>query len=42
MNGRIYDSLIGRFLSPDPTLQFPGDLQSYHRYAYVLNNPLQV
>jgi RHS repeat-associated protein len=41
MNGRVYDPMIGRFLSPDPNVQFVGDLQSYNRYSYVLNNPLR-
>jgi RHS repeat-associated protein len=41
MNGRIYDPLLGRFLSPDPNIQFAADLQSYNRYSYVLNNPLR-
>lgn len=40
MNGRIYDPLIGRFMSADPFIQDPSSLQSYNRYAYVLNNPL--
>jgi hypothetical protein len=40
MNGRIYDPLLGRFLSADLGVQFPGDLQSYNRYSYVRNNPL--
>ncbi|SFV02101.1 RHS repeat-associated core domain-containing protein [Polaromonas sp. YR568] len=40
MNGRIYDPLIGRFMSADPFIQSPDTLQSYNRYAYVLNNPL--
>lgn len=40
MNGRIYDPSIGRFLSADPLVQDPLNLQSYNRYAYVLNNPL--
>ncbi|TAJ17834.1 MAG: RHS repeat-associated core domain-containing protein [Rugosibacter sp.] len=40
MNGRIYDPVIGRFLSPDPYLQAPGNLQSYNRYAYCFDNPL--
>ena len=40
MNGRIYDPHLGRFLSPDPLIQSPGNLQSYNRYSYVLNNPL--
>ena len=41
MNGRIYDPLIGRFLSGDPVIQSPEDLQNYNRYSYVLNNPLR-
>ncbi len=40
MNGRLYDPLIGRFMSADPFIQHPDDLQSFNRYAYVLNNPL--
>jgi hypothetical protein len=41
MNGRIYDPLLGRFLSADTEVQFAGDLQSYNRYSYVQNNPLR-
>lgn len=40
MNGRIYDPIIGRFLSPDPFIQDISDLQSFNRYSYVLNNPV--
>ena len=40
MNGRIYDPLLGRFLSADILVQAPGNLQSYNRYSYVFNNPL--
>jgi RHS repeat-associated protein len=40
MNGRVYDPLIGRFMSADPFIQAPDNLQSYNRYAYVMNNPL--
>ncbi len=40
MRGRVYDPKIGRFLSADPHIQFAGNLQSYNRYSYVLNNPL--
>ncbi|HEY4299377.1 MAG TPA: RHS repeat-associated core domain-containing protein [Candidatus Didemnitutus sp.] len=40
MNGRIYDPLLGRFLSADVLVQAPGSLQSYNRYSYVMNNPL--
>jgi len=40
MNGRIYDPLLGRFLSADIVVQNPGDLQAFNRYSYVLNRPL--
>lgn len=40
MNGRVQDAITGRFLSPDPTVPFPGLTQSYNRYAYVRNNPM--
>ena len=40
MNGRVYDPLLGRFLSADPHIQSPLNLQSHNRYSYVLNNPL--
>jgi hypothetical protein len=39
-NGRVYDPVIGRFLSPDPQLQAPGNWLNYNRYTYCLNNPL--
>ncbi len=40
MNGRVYDPLLGRFLSADPTVQFPKSTQGLNRYTYVNNNPL--
>ncbi|WP_309386029.1 SpvB/TcaC N-terminal domain-containing protein [Cerasicoccus frondis] len=40
MNGRLYDAQVGRFISADPFIQFPSNLQSFNRYSYVLNNPL--
>ena len=40
MNGRVYDPVIGRFLSADPFVQFPEQLHSFNRYTYVLINPL--
>jgi RHS repeat-associated protein len=40
MNGRIYDPQIGRFLSADPVILNPNNLQDYNRYTYVRNNPL--
>jgi hypothetical protein len=39
MNGRLYDSKLARFLSPDPFLQDPSNTQNYNRYSYCLNNP---
>ena len=41
MNGRVYDPVIARFLSPDPYVQSPGYSQNFNRYSYVLNNPLK-
>lgn len=40
MNGRIYDRRIGRFTSADPMIQAPYNLQSYNRYSYAFNSPL--
>ena len=39
MNGRCYDPILGRFLSPDNYVQSPGYAQNYNRYSYCLNNP---
>ena len=41
MNGRLYDPVIARFFSPDNFVQAPDFTQSYNRYSYCLNNPLQ-
>ncbi len=41
MNGRLYDPVVGRFLSPDPVVQAPNFTQSFNRYSYCLNNPLK-
>jgi RHS repeat-associated protein len=41
MNGRMYDPVLGRFLSPDPFVQMPDFSQSFNRYSYCLNNPLK-
>ncbi len=41
MNGRMYDPLLGRFLSPDNYVQLPDLSQSFNRYSYCLNNPLK-
>ncbi len=40
MNGRIYDASLGRFMSTDPFIAQPHNLQNHNRYAYVNNNPL--
>ena len=40
MNGRVYDPRLGRFLSPDPFVQFALSSQGYNRYTYANNNPL--
>jgi RHS repeat-associated protein len=39
---RWYDPALGRFLSPDPLVPEPGDPRALDRYAYVLNNPLNL
>ena len=41
MNARLYDPMLGRFLSPDPHIQSPDCPQNYNRYTYCLNNPLR-
>ena len=41
MNARLYDPLLGRFLSPDLDLKDPEMLQNYNKYSYALNNPLK-
>lgn len=40
MNGRMYDPLLARFLSPDPFVQMPDFSQNFNRYSYCVNNPL--
>ena len=40
MNGRIYDPVLGRFLSADPFIQYPSVVQNLNRYSYLMNNPL--
>ena len=41
MNARLYDPVLGRFLSPDPYVQMPDFTQNFNRYSYCLNNPLK-
>lgn len=40
MNGRVYDPVIGRFVSADPNVFYPENMQDFNRYSYVHNNPL--
>ncbi|NOY37993.1 MAG: hypothetical protein GXO83_10525 [Chlorobi bacterium] len=39
-NGRLYDPLLARMLSPDNYVQMPDYTQNCNRYTYCLNNPL--
>ncbi len=41
MNGRLYDPVLCRMLSPDPFIQSPDNTQNYNRYSYCWNNPLK-
>lgn len=41
MNGRVYDPVLARFMTPDPGVPHPLNLQSFNRYSYALNNPLR-
>jgi RHS repeat-associated protein len=40
MNGRMYDPVLGRMLSPDKFVIGANNTQGYNRYTYALNNPL--
>lgn len=40
MNGRTYDPELGRMMQADPFIPNPNNPQSYNRYSYVTNNPL--
>ncbi|MCP4277825.1 MAG: hypothetical protein GY779_15880 [Gammaproteobacteria bacterium] len=40
MNARLYDPVLGRFISPDTFVQSKANTQALNRYSYVLNNPL--
>ena len=40
MNARWYDPYINRFLSADTIVPDPTNPQSYNRYSYVYNNPI--
>ena len=40
-NGRLYDPILGRMLSPDIVVQDEQNSQAYNRYSYCFNNPLR-
>ncbi|HEY8896761.1 MAG TPA: FG-GAP-like repeat-containing protein [Niastella sp.] len=42
MNGRMYDPILGRMMSPDNYVSLPFNTQGYNRFGYALNNPLVV
>jgi len=42
MNGRVYDPVIARFISPDPIIQTTAFAQGLNCYAYCMNNPLSL
>jgi RHS repeat-associated protein len=42
MNGRVYDPVLGRFLSADPNLIGALGSQGMNRYSYVGNRPLSL
>lgn len=41
MNARLYDPVIGQFISPDSVTPAPMSAQNISRYAYVYNNPFR-
>ena len=40
MNARYYLPEVGRFISPDTIVPEPGNPQSFNRYSYVNDNPV--
>jgi len=40
MNGRVYDPLLKRMLTPDPHITYPLSGQNRNRYSYALNSPV--
>ncbi|MDB5227325.1 MAG: hypothetical protein JWN78_1518 [Bacteroidota bacterium] len=41
MNGRMYDPVVGRMLSPDNFVHDAYNSQHFNRYSYVWNNPVK-
>jgi RHS repeat-associated protein len=41
MNGRMYDPIVGLFLSPDPMVADATSTADYNRYNYARNNPFK-
>ncbi len=41
MNGRMYDPLVARMLSPDNFIHSGAGLEGFNRYTYAFNNPLK-
>jgi RHS repeat-associated protein len=41
MNGRVYDPILGMFITCDNFVQDPFNSLSFNRYAYCINNPLK-
>ena len=39
---RYYDPKLGRFITPDTIVPYPSDPQSFNRYSYARNNPVNV
>ncbi len=39
-NARYYDPSLGRFLTPDTIVQSPSNPQTFNRYTYANNNPV--
>ena len=37
---RLYDPVLGRFLTPDPYVQMLDFTQAFNRYSYCMNSPL--
>jgi RHS repeat-associated protein len=41
MGGRVYDPMLGRFLTADPVNSAPLSAQSHNPYSYVFNSPIR-